>query len=151
MSNASFGMSVTMVAAGVGIPVMAALNSGLGARLGNPVAASSILLSMALIVSLVFTLSRPLPATSLLATTPLHYFTGGIFVAFYILSITGIAAKIGIGNAVFLVLLGQIIASALIDHFGWFNTPVSPLSAKRGAGIALMAAGIYLARKSPML
>ncbi len=147
MSNAPFGMSVVMVAAGIGIPIMAALNSGLGVRLGNPVAASSILLGVALIVSLVFTLSRSLPEASLFVVTPLHYFMGGIFVASYILSITWIAPKIGIGNAIFLVLLGQIVASALIDHFGWFATPVSPLSARRGLGIALMVIGIYLARK----
>ncbi len=151
MSNAPFGMSVVMVTAGIGIPIMAALNSGLGVRLGNPVAASSILLGMALMVSLAFTLSRPLPETSLLGATPPHYFMGGLFVAFYILSITWIAPKIGIGNAVFLVLLGQIVASALIDHFGWFDTPVSPLSVRRGLGIAFMAAGVYLARKPPIL
>ena len=39
MSNETFGMSVVMVVAGIGIPIMAALNSGLGVRLGNPVAA----------------------------------------------------------------------------------------------------------------
>ncbi|MEH6501663.1 MAG: DMT family transporter [Pseudoalteromonas distincta] len=151
MINTPFGMSVVMVVAGIGIPIMAALNSGLGVKLGNPVAASSILLSIALMVSLAFTLSKPLPDTGLLGASPLHYFMGGVFVAFYILSITWIAPKIGIGNAVFLVLLGQIVASALIDNFGWFNTPVSPLSVRRGVGIALMAAGVYLARKPPML
>lgn len=62
-----------MIAAGIGIPIMAALNSGLGVRLGNPVAASNILPGMALVVSLVFTLSRPLPEASLLSATPLFY------------------------------------------------------------------------------
>ena len=151
MSNETFGMSVVMVVAGIGIPIMAALNSGLGVRLGNPVAASSILLGMALMVSLAFTLSRPLPETSLFEATPLHYFMGGIFVAFYILSITWIAPKIGIGNAIFFVLLGESAASALIDHIGWFGTPVSTLSVSRGLGIALMAAGVYLARKPLIL
>jgi bacterial/archaeal transporter family-2 protein len=60
-ASVPLGMSVVMMAAGIGIPIMAALNSGLGVRLGNPVAASSILLGMALVVSLVLTLSRPLP------------------------------------------------------------------------------------------
>lgn len=147
MSSEHFGMSAVMVAAGIGIPIMAALNSGLGVRLGNPVAASSILLGMALVVSLAFTLSKPLPEAGLFGATPIHFFMGGIFVAFYILSITWIAPKIGIGNAIFFVLFGQIVASALIDHFGWLATPISPLSVKRGIGILLMAAGIYLARK----
>ncbi|NMH66348.1 DMT family transporter [Shewanella salipaludis] len=116
-------MGLVMIAAGMGIPVMAALNGGLGLRLGNPVAASSLLLSLALLVSLVFTLGRPLPAAAQFAATPPHYFMGGFFVAFYILSITWIAPKIGIGNAIFLVLCGQIAASALIDLHHYFWTP----------------------------
>lgn len=151
MNNETLGMSVVMVAAGIGIPIMAALNSGLGARLGSPVTASSILLAVALLASLVFTLSRPLPAFSLLSATPLQFFMGGFFVAFYILSITWIAPRIGVGNAVFLVLFGQIVASALIDHFGLFGTPVYALSVRRAFGIVLMAAGVYFARKLPVL
>lgn len=136
-----------MVIAGIGIPIMAALNSSLGARLGNPVAAASILLATAMLASLVFTLSRPLPAVNLITSTPIHYFAGGFFVAFYILSITWIAPKIGVGNAVFFVLLGQIIASAIIDHFGLFGAPVAQFTARRGLGIIFMAVGIFLARK----
>lgn len=151
MNNGTLGMSVVMIAAGIGIPIMAALNSGLGARLGSPVTASSILLAVALLASLVFTLSRPLPAASLLSATPLQFFMGGFFVAFYILSITWIAPKIGVGNAVFLVLFGQIVASALIDHFGLFGSPVYTLSVRRTLGIVLMAAGVYFARKLPVV
>lgn len=88
MSNDALGMSAVMVIAGIGIPIMAALNGGLGARLGNPVAAASILLGMAVLVSLLFTLSRPMPAANLLIDTPIYYFMGGFFVAFYILSVT---------------------------------------------------------------
>ena len=151
MSDESFGMSSVMVAAGIGIPVMAALNSGLGVRLGSPVAAASILLGVALLVSLVFTLGRPLPRTDLLGETPIHFFTGGIFVAFYILSITWIAPKIGVGNAVFFVLLGQLVASALVDHFGLFGAKVSLISVRRGLGIVFMAVGVFLARKPSVL
>ncbi|MFZ8974113.1 MAG: DMT family transporter, partial [Pseudomonadales bacterium] len=37
---------------------------------------------------------------------PRHLLLGGLFVAFYVLSITYIAPHFGIGNAVFFVLLG---------------------------------------------
>ena len=39
---------------------------------------------------------------------------------FYILSITTIAPKFGIGNAVFFVLIGQLASAAVIDHFAFF-------------------------------
>jgi len=65
-----------------------------------------------------------------------------------VLTITFIAPKFGIGNAVFFVLLGQLISAAAIDHFGLFGAPVSPLGAARVGGIALMAAGVYLTQQT---
>ncbi|MBT8419084.1 MAG: DMT family transporter, partial [Silicimonas sp.] len=64
-----------------------------------------------------------------------------------VLSVTYIAPHFGIGNAVFFVLLGQLVAAALIDHFGMFNARIEPLSLTRAGGIALMAAGIALTQK----
>jgi transporter family-2 protein len=49
-------------------------------------------------------------------------------VAFYVLTITWIAPTFGIGNAVFFVLLGQLVSAALIDHFGLFGAQVTPVS-----------------------
>jgi transporter family-2 protein len=48
-------------------------------------------------------------------------------VAFYVLSITYIAPTFGVGNAVFFVLLGQLVSAAIIDHFGLFGAQVKPL------------------------
>ena len=48
----------------------------------------------------------------------------------------------------FFVLLGQLISAAAIDHFGLFGAQVKPLSFMRGAGIALMAAGVVLTQKA---
>ena len=57
------------------------------------------------------------------------------------------APKIGIGNAIFFVLLGQLAAAAAIDHFGLWGAMKSTLTPRRAAGIAVMALGVYLARK----
>ena len=72
----------------------------------------------------------------------------GVLIAFYVLSVTYIAPTFGVGNAVFFVLLGQLVAAAAIDHFGLFGAQVTPLSATRAAGIALMAAGVALTQKA---
>ena len=82
-----------------------------------------------------------------LAAQPRHLFLAGVLVAFYVLSITYVAPHFGVGNAVFFVLLGQLVAAAAIDHFGLFGARVAPLSLTRAGGIALMAAGIALTQK----
>lgn len=140
--------ALTMLAAGIGIPILAALNAGLGSRIGSPVAAAAILFTVAMSVTLVVLAIKGLPALSAILTAPRHLFLAGVLVAFYILSITFIAPKFGVGNAVFFVLLGQLISAALIDHFGLFGARISPLSLPRAGGIALMAAGVFLTQKS---
>lgn len=139
--------ALTMLAAGVGIPILAALNAGLGTRLGSPVAAAAILFTVALTTTLLVLTLKGAPALSAVITAPKHLFLAGLLVAFYILSITFIAPKFGVGNAVFFVLLGQLISAALIDHFGLFGARIDPLSLSRAGGIALMAAGVFLTQR----
>ena len=64
--------------------------------------------------------------------------------AFYVLSITFVAPHFGVGNAVFFVLLGQLVSAAMIDHFGLFGAVQSPLTLIRAGGILVMAAGVAL-------
>lgn len=146
-SGTALGYSIIMLMTGIGIPVMAALNGQLGVRLGNPAAASVILFLSALLIAIAATGVVGLPDMARLRAAPMHLFFSGAFVAFYVLSITWIGPRFGIGNAVFLVLLGQIVAAAMIDHFGLFGVPRSPLTALRVCGMAVMAIGVLMARR----
>ncbi len=143
-------LSLVMLLAGIGIPVMAALNGGLGERLGNPVLAATLLFVLALSVTVLALLVQPEPIAFDLQGIPPQYFLGGVFVAFYVLSATFIAPKIGLGNAIVLVLLGQLLASSAIDHFGWLGTQQTTLSPGRGIGLLLIFCGVVLARR-PMM
>ena len=67
--------------------------------------------------------------------------------AFYVLAMTGIAPKLGLGNAIFVVLIGQLVAAAAIDHFALLNMPKAPITVTRLAGIFFVVLGIFLARK----
>ena len=137
-----------MLAAGIGIPVLAALNAALGRHIGSPAVAATLLFIVAFVVSaLVAFITNP-QAVAKLASAPKHLFLAGTLVAFYVLSITWIAPTMGVGNAVFFVLLGQLISAALIDHFGLFSAQPSPLTLTRSAGIALMAAGVFVTQKA---
>ena len=63
-----------------------------------------------------------------LASAPRHLLLAGIFVAFYVLLMTVIAPKFGVGNEVFFVLIGQLLSEATIDHFGLFDAHSVALS-----------------------
>lgn len=137
--------AMIMLAAGIGIPVLAALNAALGRTIGSPNAAGLVLFAVAFGATLLVWLI--LPGTAALwriGEAPRHLLLAGLLVAFYVLSITHVAPHFGVGNAVFFVLLGQLVSAAAIDHYGLFGANVSPLSWMRAAGIAVMAAGVAL-------
>jgi bacterial/archaeal transporter family-2 protein len=133
-----------MLAAGFGIPILAALNARLGANIGSPAAAALILFVVAFGATAIFTIAAGPGALLRLSGQPWHLFLGGVLVAFYVLSVTYVVPQFGLGNAVFFVLLGQLISAALIDHFGLFGAPVSPLTALRAGGIVVMGLGVAL-------
>jgi transporter family-2 protein len=147
--HASFAaLAVLMFLTGIGIPLMATLNAGLGKQLASPTAATFILYVVGLGLSLGLMLAAGgVPAAEKFRGVGPHFYMGAIFVVFYIFSITWAAPKMGIGNAVFFVLLGQLIAAAAIDHYGLWGAVQSAITPKRVLGIAVMAFGVYLARK----
>jgi hypothetical protein len=63
------------------------------------------------------------------------------------LSITTIAPKFGVGNAVFFVLVGQLVSAAVIDHLALFGSTGSPLTSIRALGIAVMALGVWITQQ----
>lgn len=136
--------AVIMLIAGIGIPTLAALNAALGRHMGSPAAAAAILFCVALIVAGLATLVTGPQALARAAGAPKHLFLGGVLVAFYVLSVTFIAPSFGVGNAVFFVLIGQLISAAVIDQFGLFGAQISPLSLTRAGGIALMGLGVWV-------
>jgi len=126
---------------------MAAINGNLGARLASPVVATVILMFLGFLLSASYMMySQGIPSMPS-QTPPIWTFTGGFFVVFYVLSVTAIAPVIGLGNAIFLVLLGQIVATSTIDHFGLFGAIQSQITLQKLIGIAFMVVGIVLARK----
>ena len=140
--------AITMLAAGIGVPVLAAMNAALGRYLGAPMLAGAILLAVGFLTALVVALITGPGAIVKLASAPRHLLLAGLLVAFYVLSITAIAPKFGVGNAIFFVLIGQLLSAATIDHFGMFGAEPVSLSWPRLSGLLLMGAGVLLTQKA---
>jgi transporter family-2 protein len=137
--------ALLMCVAGFGIPVMAALNGALGVKLHSPALATTILFMVGGVVSLAnLFLSGGIPKATIQEPIPIFFYLGGLFVIFYILSITWVAPKFGVGNAISLVLLGQLISMAVIDHFGLLGALQHTISGQRFAGLTLMIVGVFL-------
>ena len=149
MGSDTLRYAAIMLVAGIGIPLLATLNTQLGSRIGSPAAAATVLFIVAFLASAVtYAATAGLEPLSLLPRQPLHLFLGGLFVAFYVLSISWVAPRFGIANAIFCVLLGQIISASVIDHFGLFGAAVHPMNLTRAIGVGVMALGVLLAQRA---
>jgi transporter family-2 protein len=89
----------------------------------------------------------PFPPRQLITAAPLYGYLGGIIVATYVIMITVLVPKIGVGTAIGLIVTGQIICAVIIDHFGLFNVAVRSINLSRSIGIVLMIVGVYLGMK----
>ena len=144
MENAAFAF--VMVVAGIGIPIMAAMSGSLARHLASAPAATAILFAVAFLIAATTTILTGRPQISAAIVAPRHLLLGGACIAFYALSITFLGPNFGIANAILCVLLGQMIGSAIIDQFGLLGAPQLKITGMRLLGIALMAAGLYLAK-----
>ena len=140
-------IALMMIVVGMGIPVTAALNAGLGQHIASPVAASAILFGVGFALTALVLAVVGLPSRGVFSGLSPWYYAAALGVVLYILSVTWSAPRIGVGNAIFFVLLGQLVAAAAIDHFGLFGAAKSTITLQRGIGLAVMALGVYLAKK----
>lgn len=65
----------------------------------------------------------------------------GAFGLVVLLTINHTIPRIGATAAVALIIVGQLVAGTLVDHFGWFGLPVQPVSLTRLLGIGLLVVG----------
>lgn len=137
-----------MFAAGMGVPLLAALNAALGQRLGSPVAAGAIMFAVAFVAAIAILLvTGQGSALSKAPGQPPILFLAGCLMVFYLLSITFVAPRFGLGNAILFVLLGQIVSSAIIDATGLMGLAAREVTPMRLIGLAVMAVGVFLSQR----
>jgi transporter family-2 protein len=55
--------------------------------------------------------------------------------------------RIGVAGAITSIVTGQLLISALLDHFGWLGAAVRPLDSTRILGLAVLFLGVWLTVK----
>ena len=130
--------------AGAFIPLIGILNGRVGRALGEPFYASVMLFGVAIILALVVSVifGKAVPSVQNLQTLRPMDYTAGFIVAFYVISATVLAGKIGVANFIVMAVSGQIMFSLMIDHFGLFGAPVKPINMTQLVGAVLLLIGL---------
>ena len=71
-------------------------------------------------------------------------FTGGLIGILTVLFTNASFSTLGVSLTVSLSLLGQLITSLLVDHFGYFNLPINKFDKKKILGFIIIIIGIYI-------
>jgi len=144
MSTLSF--AVWAFAAGALIPLMAILNAGLARAAGGMLQATVLLFATGLLAALLLAAlaGARLSALQTLMRVPIMDYAGGLIVGFYVLSITFLAPRFGVGNAILFAVSAQLLTSAVIDHFALAGAALRPVTGIRVAGLLIVIAGLIL-------
>ena len=73
-----------------------------------------------------------------------YYLLGGVLGAAYVTTALVTVRSLGAGGVTAATIAGQLTASVVVDQLGILGVSKHPLTAARVAGIALLAAGVYL-------
>jgi len=140
-------------AAGALIPLMGILNASLAQATGGPAQATVILFATGLTAALLLAtlMSVRIPHLQTLTSIPPSQYAGGLIVGFYVLSVTFLAPRFGIGNVILFAVTAQLLTSAAIDHFALAGAALRPLTPMRSAGLLIVIAGLILTQLSDRL
>lgn len=141
---------VWIVAAGLLVAMQAGANARLDKSLHNPFLSSAVSFGSglaALLVALAFYLALQkgaMPRTHQLAAVPWWGWIGGALGAFYVLVGVLTVQKVGAGIFVCLSVTASILASIVIDHYGWLELHRRAAGPGRLLGAMLMVLGMVL-------
>ena len=121
------------------------LNGRAGKVLGDPLFACVLVFFVGLVLALAVTAftGRGFPDfQSYGQLKGIEYFAGFV-VAFYVLSATVLAGKIGVANF-FMAVTGQTMSSKIVDHFGFLRAPIWPINLSQALGAVMLLAGLII-------
>jgi transporter family-2 protein len=137
------------LAAGMSVVVQQILNANLRSELNSAVWSgfTSYLVGVLCMVAMALALQEPIPSVGVMARIPWWAWSGGLFGALFIGISILVAHQLGAAALIALLVTGQMVASIVLDHFGWLGLEPRPIDLTRLIGVCLLIAGVVLIRR----
>jgi transporter family-2 protein len=134
---------------GLLIPFQGILTAHLSKNLGHPFGSAFINFCGGTIIFIIaIALSKtPLPPLKKVTSIPWYLFTGGLVGSFFILGALFLLPKLGATLFFGQVVLGQLLMTIILDHFGILGLPVHKIDFFRIVGIIFLIIGSSLILK----
>lgn len=141
-------LALVAVAAGALLPIQASINGRLRPYVGGPIPATlvSVAVSTAAMVALALASRTHVPESEKVASAPWWVWTGGLLGVVFVLVSLGLVNRLGAAFLFALVVVGQMLASLVIDQFGLLGVAEHPITPLRLLGVGLLVGGVLLIR-----
>lgn len=139
-------MTLLAVIAGISIGTQAGINGGLGKKIGV-IEGAFVSFAIGTLILLVCTIFLGKGNLLNVFSVPKWQLTGGLLGAIYVLVMVLAVPKIGVATTIVSVILGQVLISGVIDHFGLFGGKQIPFDWQRGVAALLLGISLYLMYK----
>jgi transporter family-2 protein len=140
------------IAVGLGciIVIQTGVNGRLRLRTGDPVYAaliSSAIAVLSLFLYSVVVVRHPFPDVSQLTSAPLWIWTGGFIGATYVVTTLVLITRLGSAVMFALIVVGQMLAALVMDHFGLLGLPRHEVNLWRVVGAVFLVSGVVMIRR----
>ena len=135
---------------GMLVPVQAGINATLRGFLPHPVfaAIANFVIGLIILLMAVLTMQAGPPSLQTLSKIPWWCWAGGSMGACLVLAGIVLSHRLGASTFVACIILGQLSASVICDHYGLVGFPVHHVNLQRILGLGLLAGGVVLIRTS---
>jgi len=131
---------------GLLLTIQVGLNAALRNAFGNPgtAALANFMVGTAGLFAYLLITRAEWPGRAALSGAPAWAWFGGLLGAFYVGSSVVVGPRLGAAALLALTVFGQLVASLIVDNYGWLGFPQHPLTLTRCAGVVLLLAGVVL-------
>ena len=138
------------VVAGMLVPIQAALNVKLGKAVGDPMYGAFLAFLVGTLGLLAYVLVARTDLSQIQAANAESWviWLGGLCGAFFVAALIILTPRLGVTLTLGLTVAGQMGFSLLVDHYGWFGTPVQEINWFKIGGVALIVGGVWLVQSN---
>ncbi|QLQ12435.1 MAG: DMT family transporter [Brevundimonas sp.] len=147
-ATSSFLVMFAIVLAGGATALQAPTNARLMGAMGSAVNAAFVSFAVGTVALAILALAlQTKPDWAAAKALPWYAWIGGLYGVIFVIAATWGVPKLGAALTITLMVAGQLLVSLLLDHFGAFGTPQSPINLGRLAGVALVVTGVVMVRR----
>ncbi|MDB4077003.1 DMT family transporter [Porticoccaceae bacterium] len=134
------------------LPIQGALLSKLGPLLNHPIQATLVsYLGGAFVCILILVIAKsPNPTFQELSVIDWKLYTAGFLGAIFVSGMLYLMPVVGVANMLAAAIVGQLVASILIDHFGLLSGLRVSISPSRIFGVVLLLIGLYFIQRKTL-